>query len=94
MKPKIDSIESERLVLETRRESHANELYELFCESNQQCHFLKKLCRPWISISKISINRTGRVWAPAFFILMIIIDSKTSYIESNDANIHRKNSIF
>lgn len=31
MKPKIDSLESERLRLEIRKESHAAELYELFC---------------------------------------------------------------
>ncbi len=34
MKSKIGSIESKRLVLETRQESHANELYELLCEKD------------------------------------------------------------
>jgi ribosomal-protein-alanine N-acetyltransferase len=34
MKPKIDSLESERLLLEIRKESHATELYELFCEKD------------------------------------------------------------
>lgn len=32
MKPMIDSLESERLVLEVRKEHHAAELYQLFCE--------------------------------------------------------------
>ena len=32
MKPKIDSFESERLVLEVREEHHANQLYDLFLE--------------------------------------------------------------
>lgn len=41
MKPKIDSMESERLVLETRKESHASELYELFCEKDLY-HFMKR----------------------------------------------------
>jgi [ribosomal protein S5]-alanine N-acetyltransferase len=34
MKPKIDSLESDRLLLEIRRESHATELFELFCEKD------------------------------------------------------------
>lgn len=34
MKPKIDSLESERLLLEIRNESHATELYEPFCEKD------------------------------------------------------------
>ncbi len=34
MKPKIDSMESERLLLEIRRGSHATELFELFCEKD------------------------------------------------------------
>ena len=41
MKPKIDSIESERLVLEVRKEHHANELYELFCEKDLY-HYMKR----------------------------------------------------
>ncbi len=34
MNLKIDSLESERLLLEVRKESHATELYELFCEKD------------------------------------------------------------
>lgn len=34
MKPKIDSLESERLLFEIRKESHAAELYELFCDTD------------------------------------------------------------
>lgn len=41
MKPKIDSLESERLVLEVRKEHHANELYELFCEKDLY-HYMKR----------------------------------------------------
>ena len=41
MKPKIDSFESERLVLEVRVEHHANELYDLFCD-NDLYHYMKR----------------------------------------------------
>jgi ribosomal-protein-alanine N-acetyltransferase len=41
MKPKFDSIESERLVLEMRKEHHASELYELFCEKDL-FHYMKR----------------------------------------------------
>ena len=34
MKSEIDSIQSKRLVLENRKESHANELYEQLCEKD------------------------------------------------------------
>ena len=34
MKPKIDSLESKRLLLEIREESHAAELYPLYCEKD------------------------------------------------------------
>lgn len=32
MKPKIDLLKSKRLVMEVRKEHHADELYDLFCE--------------------------------------------------------------
>lgn len=41
MKLKIDSLESEQLLLETRKESHAPELYELFCEKDLY-HYMKR----------------------------------------------------
>lgn len=34
MKPKIDSLESKRLLMEIRKESHAAELYPHFCEKD------------------------------------------------------------
>jgi RimJ/RimL family protein N-acetyltransferase len=34
MNPKIDAIESDRLLLEVRKESHGRELYSLFCEKD------------------------------------------------------------
>ena len=40
MKLKIDSLESERLLLEVRKESHAAELYELFWEKDLY-HYMK-----------------------------------------------------
>jgi RimJ/RimL family protein N-acetyltransferase len=41
MKPIIDSLESDRLVLEPRREHHASELFDLFCEQDLY-HFMKR----------------------------------------------------
>lgn len=41
MKLKIDSLESERLLLEVRHEFHAAELYELFCEKDLY-HYMKR----------------------------------------------------
>jgi ribosomal-protein-alanine N-acetyltransferase len=41
MKPKIDSLESEQLLLEIRREFHAAELYELFCDIDLY-HYMKR----------------------------------------------------
>jgi hypothetical protein len=40
MNLKIDSLESERLLLEVRKESHTTELYELFCEKDLY-HYMK-----------------------------------------------------
>ncbi|MFY7991760.1 MAG: GNAT family N-acetyltransferase [Bacteriovoracaceae bacterium] len=41
MKPKIDSLESERLLLEIRQESHAAELYPFFCNRDLY-HYTKR----------------------------------------------------
>jgi ribosomal-protein-alanine N-acetyltransferase len=41
MKPKIDSFESERLVLEVRQEHHANQLYELLHDKDLY-HFINR----------------------------------------------------
>jgi len=41
LKLKIDSLESGRLLLEVRKESHAPELYELFCEKDLY-HYMKR----------------------------------------------------
>jgi ribosomal-protein-alanine N-acetyltransferase len=41
MTPKIDLLESNRLLLEPRKEIHATELYESFCEKDLY-HFMKR----------------------------------------------------
>ena len=41
MKPKIDSLESGRLLLEVRNESHATELYEPLCEKDHY-HYTRR----------------------------------------------------
>lgn len=51
MKLKIDSIESTRLLLEIRKESHAAELYELFCEKDLY-HYIKRdvpVSKEWLA---------------------------------------------
>lgn len=52
MKPKIDCIKSKRLVMEVRKEHHANELYDLFCERDLY-HYISREVPPskeWLAM--------------------------------------------
>lgn len=63
MKPKIDSFESERLVLEMRKEHHANELYELFCEKDLY-HYMKRDVPPSVEWLAVGFKELERLTSP------------------------------
>lgn len=59
MKPKIDSLESKRLVLEVRKEHHASELYELFCEKDLYHYMVRDvpLSAEWLGVGFKELER-------------------------------------